>query len=48
MKYMPIRNQRAPVGRNMTCPNCKSGLKFKKCCGKAVGPLPSKREVVTG
>jgi uncharacterized protein len=31
-----IDRQRTPVRRNELCP-CGSGLKFKKCCGKAAG-----------
>jgi hypothetical protein len=23
------------IGRNSICPNCESGLKFKRCCGSA-------------
>ena len=29
---VPIVNSQAKVGRNDFCP-CKSGRKFKKCCG---------------
>ena len=29
---IPKKNKR--IGRNDKCPNCESGLKYKKCCGK--------------
>lgn len=30
-----LTNKKASIGRNSPCP-CNSGIKFKKCCGKAV------------
>ncbi len=28
------RNDGTKIGRNEMCPYCKSGLKFKRCCGR--------------
>ena len=36
VRYGPIKNTRRKVGRNVTCPFCGSGKKFKHCHGKAV------------
>jgi len=33
MKTPPIVNTRPVVGRNVACPFCGSGRKFKRCCG---------------
>lgn len=40
----PITNRRPKAGRNAKCPACNSGRKFKVCCGKAVGTMPSVRK----
>lgn len=45
-KLGPITNVRRTVGRNEPCPFCTSGIKFKKCHGKNVGPQPAQRKVI--
>lgn len=32
--YKVIPREGAKPGRNMICPYCESGLKYKKCCGR--------------
>lgn len=40
-----IRNTRRKVRRNEPCPFCRSGRKFKLCCGRAVGAVPASANV---
>lgn len=40
----PIVNVRPLVRRNEPCRFCASGRKFKFCCGRAVGTMPSVRK----
>lgn len=35
-----LNTKKTTIGRNSPCP-CNSGLKFKKCCGKAVANVPA-------